>query len=174
MTQLEPLRTKNLDAQYGTPTLEWERIEETIAAVKAGPGRSWFLGTVRPDGRPHAAGIGHVWHEGAIYFTTHPNAQKTRNLLADPRCTVAAGLSDFDFVFEGAATRETDPAALAAVTAKYREVGWPAEADGDVVAAPYSAPSAGTGPWHLYRIDVLSVVATAMTEPHGVTKWWFR
>ena len=105
MTQLKPLETKNLDTQYGTPTLDWDQIEAVIAAVKAGPGRSWFLGTVRPDGRPHAAAIGHVWHEGAIYFTTHPTAQKTTNLLADPRCTIAAGLEDYDFVFEGAAAR---------------------------------------------------------------------
>jgi hypothetical protein len=174
MTELKPLKTKNLDAQYGTVTLEWELVEAAIAATKAGPGRSWFLGTVRPDGRPHSAAFGHVWHEGAIYFTTHPQAQKTRNLLADPRCTVSAGLENFDFVFEGQAVRETDPAVLAAVVAKYRAGGWPAEPDGDVVTAPYSAPSAGTGPWHLYRVTVYTVVATAMKEPHGVTKWWFR
>jgi hypothetical protein len=174
MTELKPLKTKNLDAQYGTVTLEWDRVESAIATFKAGPGRSWFLGTIRPDGRPHAAAFGHVWHQGAIFFTTHPQAQKTRNLLADPRCTVSAGLEDWDFVFEGAGVRERDPAVLAAVTAKYREVGWPAEADGDVLTAPYSAPSAGTGPWHLYRVTVHTVVATAMNEPHGVTKWWFR
>jgi hypothetical protein len=174
MTQLKPVMTKNLDTQYGTPTLDWDQIEARIAAFKAGPGRSWFLGTVRPDGRPHAAAIGHVWHEGALYFTTHPAAQKTTNLLADPRCTIAAGLEDYDFVFEGTAARVTDPDVLAAVAAKYRELGWPAEAQGDVVAAPYSAPSAGSGPWHLYRVEVLAVVATAMAQPGGVTKWWFR
>ena len=174
MTELKPLRTKNLDDQYGTVTLEWDRVEAAIAAFKAGPGRSWFLGTVRPDGRPHAAAFGPVWYEGAIFFTTNPRAQKTRNVLADPRCTVSAGLPDWDFVFEGEAVRETDPAVLAAVTARYRENGWPAEVDGDVVTAPFSAPSAGTGPWHLYRVTVHAVVATAMKEPNGVTKWWFR
>jgi hypothetical protein len=173
MTQLKPLKTKNLDVQYGTPTLEWERVEAVIAAVRSGPGRSWFLGTVRPDGSPHAAGIGHVWHDGAVYFTTHPQAQKTRNLLADPRCTLSAGLEDWDFVFEGEAVRETDPVVLATVTAAYNEVGWPAEVAGDVITAPFSAPSAGTGPWHLYRVTVRTVCATAMKEPHGVTKWWF-
>src|SRR6266568_2845293 len=121
MTALKPLKTKNLDAQYGTATLEWDRVEAAIAAFRAGPGRSWFLGTVRPDGRPHSAGVGHVWHEGAIFFTTHPQAQKTRNLLADSRCTVSAGLEDWDFVFEGEAVRETDPTVLAAVVAEYRE-----------------------------------------------------
>jgi hypothetical protein len=174
VTVLKPLRVKNLDAQYGTVTLEWDRVEAAIAASKAGPGRSWFLGTVRADGRPHAAGIGQVWYEGSVFFTTHPEAQKTRNLLAEPRCTVSAGLPDWDFVFEGRAVRERDPAVLAAVTATYRDIGWPAEADGDVVTAPYSAPSAGVGPWHLYRVTVHTVVATAMKEPGGVTKWWFR
>ncbi|QMU70025.1 pyridoxamine 5'-phosphate oxidase family protein [Streptacidiphilus sp. P02-A3a] len=174
MTELTPLRTKNLDTLYGTATLEWERVEAAIAAVTAGPGRTWFLGTVRADGRPHAAGIGHIWHRGAVFFTTGPGAQKTRNLLADPRCTLTAGLTEWDFVFEGRAVRESDPGVLATITAKYREIGWPAEAQGDVVAAPYSAPSAGPGPWQLYRMTVYTVTATAMTEPQGVTKWWFR
>ena len=174
MTELKPLKTKNLDTQYGTLTLDWDSLEAVFAAHQAGPGRPCFLGTVRPDGRPHAAGVGHVWHEGAIYFTTHPHAQKTRNLAAEPRCTLSVGLPEYDFVFEGEAARETDPARLAAVTEKYRALGWPAEVDGDAVSAPFSAPSAGTGPWHLYRVTVHTAVATAQQEPNGVTKWWFR
>jgi hypothetical protein len=30
--------------------------------------RIGVLGTVRPDGRPHAAGIGAVWHDGDPIF----------------------------------------------------------------------------------------------------------
>jgi len=33
----------------------------------------------------------------------------------------------------------------------YREGGWPAEVQGDAFTAPFSAPSAGPPPWHVYR-----------------------
>ena len=174
MTELKPLEATNLGDLYGTAPLAWERALAAITSAPAGPGHSWFLGTVRPDGRPHAAAIGIVWHDGAIHFTTGPKTQKTRNLLGDPRCTVSTGLEGLDAVFEGEAERVTDPAVLEAVTARYRAIGWPVEVDGDVVTAPFSAPSAGPAPWHMYRVTIHSVVGVATAEPHGVMKWRFR
>jgi Pyridoxamine 5'-phosphate oxidase len=43
-----------------------------------------FLGTVRPDGRPHAAGIGAIWHDDAVSFVSGPDTRKSRNLAAEP------------------------------------------------------------------------------------------
>jgi hypothetical protein len=47
----------------------------------------------------------------------------------------------------------TDSATLEQVAAAARDCGWPAQVQGDALTAPYSAPSAGPAPWHLYRLS---------------------
>ena len=132
------------------------------------------LTTINPGGRPHTTGIGHIWHEGAIHFATGPAVRKTRNLLADSRCSIAGALTDYDVVFDGTAERVTEPALLAALVAKYNDVGWPAEVEGDAITAPYSAPSAGPAPWHLYRFTIGAVTALKTTGEGSATRWRFR
>ena len=39
--------------------------------------------------------------------------------------------------------------------------------------APYSAPSAGRPPWHLYRVTVHTAFGVATAEPHGTSRWRF-
>ncbi|MEY9925401.1 hypothetical protein ABH926_000021 [Catenulispora sp. GP43] len=175
MSALKPLRAKNLSLpKYGLDQLLWDEVELAVAAEVAGPGRSWYLTTLNPDGSPHTTGFGHTWLDGAVHFTTAPTVRKTRNLLADPRCTVAAPIEGFDVTFDGEAHRTDDPAVVAAIAAMYAAAGWPCRAEGDVITAPFSAPSAGPGPWQVYRIDVRSAVALKTTGDGGATKWWFR
>lgn len=142
--------TKNLDI-YGSAVIPWSRARDVLAASR-GPGVTFFLGTVRPDGRPHAAGIGAVWVDDTLWFVTGPGTRKARNLVANPACTVSGRLPGIDVVLEGHAERVTNADALERLAAVYRDAGWPAEVDGDAFSAPYSAPSAGPPPWHLYRI----------------------
>ncbi len=175
MTVLSPVSTKNLAAGlYDMPTLEWADIENALATAENGPQHTWFLTTIDPDGRPHTTGIGHIWHHGAIHFATGPAVRKTRNLLADSRCSVAAALDAYDVVLDGSAERTTDPALLGAIVAKYNAVGWPAEVEGDAITAPYSAPSAGPAPWHVYRFTISAAVALHTKGDGGATKWRFR
>jgi hypothetical protein len=65
------------------------------------PDVGFFLGTVRPDGRPHAAGIGAVWHDGDLYFTSGPGTRKARNLASNPACTISVELPGMDLTLEG-------------------------------------------------------------------------
>ncbi len=44
---------------------------------------SW-LSTVRPDGRPHAAPIWHVWTSARAYIVTKPTAVKVTNIRHNP------------------------------------------------------------------------------------------
>src|ERR687887_520478 len=101
MTELTPSETKNLD-RYGSPPLPWSRAYSALAAVP-GPEVTHFLGTCRPDGTPHAAGVGAQWRDGFLYFTSSPAARKARDLAANPRCTISARLNDVDLVLEGTA-----------------------------------------------------------------------
>jgi hypothetical protein len=167
----EPIETTNLDI-YGSAALPWSRPRDQLAAAR-GPDTPFFLGTVRPDGRPHAAGIGALWAGDALYLVSGPSTRKSRNLAANPACTISCRLPDIDLVLEGEAHRVTDAPTLERVAAVYRDVGWPAQVDGDAFTAPYSAPSAGPPPWHLYRFTLRTAFGVAAAEPHGATRWSF-
>src|SRR2546430_6265795 len=129
MTDREPVEITNLD-RYGSPALPWSRPRDLLASDTPRPDTPFFLGTSRPDGRPHAAGIGAVWDAGDLYFVSGPGTRKSRNLAANPAATVSVRLADIDLVLEGEATRVTDPPTLHRLAALYRDGGWPAEAGG--------------------------------------------
>ena len=172
MNDPEPVDVTNLD-RYGNPVLPWSRPHDQLAARTPRPDTPFFLGTCRPDGRPHAAGIGAVWCAGTLYFTSGPGTRKARNLAANPACTISARLVDIDLVLDGEAHRVTDRPTLEEVSARYRAGGWPAEVDGDVFTAPFSAPSAGPPPWYLYRFHIHTAVGVATAQPYGATRWRF-
>lgn len=171
MTHRQPTETTSLD-QYGSPALAWSRPEAHLAAT-AGANATFFLGTCRPDGRPHAAGIGAIWLDGDIYFVSGPGTRKSRNLAANPACTISVHLEDMDLVFEGEAVRVTDPAELERVAAAYRDGGWPAQVDGDAFTAPYTAPSGGPPPWHVYRLRFHTAIGVGGSDAGGATRWRF-
>ena len=102
MTDRQPIQVTNLD-RYGNPALPWSRAHDLLAVGPKGPLVGFFLGTVRPDGRPHAAGIGAVWHDGDLYFTSGPGTRKSRNLAANPACTISVKLPGLDLTLEGTA-----------------------------------------------------------------------
>ncbi|GAA4673991.1 pyridoxamine 5'-phosphate oxidase family protein [Phytohabitans rumicis] len=172
MTDREPTTVTNLD-QYGSPALPWSRPRDELANSPADRDTPYFLGTARPDGRPHSAGIGATWHDGALYFVSGPGTRKSRNLAANPACTVSAHLATLDLVLEGEASRVTDRPTLERLAAVYRDNGWPAEVDGDALTAPFTAPSGGPPPWYLYRLNLRTAYGVASAEPHGATRWDF-
>lgn len=167
------METKNLDI-YGDAALPWSRARDAMVEGLPSAETPVFLGTTRPDGRPHSAGVGMLWLDGELYFTSGPGARKARNLAANPACTVSMRLKGLDLVLEGTAARVEDPVLLERVAERYAAGGWPAESDGVGLTAPYSAPSAGPPPWHVYHfsLDVAFGVATA--EPYGASRWTFR
>src|SRR5882762_322081 len=107
MIEAAPTETTNLD-RYGDAELEWSRARDALAAVPS-PDVTHFLGTCRPDGTPHAAGIGAQWLDGDLYLTSSPAARKARDLAVNPLCTISVRLPGIDVVLEGAADRLTDP-----------------------------------------------------------------
>jgi len=174
MTDRTPTDITNLD-RYGSPALPWSRPHDLLAGSTTSPQpyNSFFLGTTRPDGRPHVAAVGALWLDGDLYFTSGAETRKARNLAANPACTIAVGLEGVDLVLEGEAIRVTDRPTLERVAALYREGGWPAEVAGDAFTAPYSAPSAGPPPWQLYRFTFHTAFGVATAEPYGATRWRF-
>lgn len=172
MTDLTPSETTNLD-RYGSAELTWSRAH-TALVEGATPDITYFLGTCRPDGTPHAAGVGAQWLAGDLYFTSNPATRKARDLAVNPVCTISVRLPGIDLVLDGSAERVTDSDMLERIAAGYRAGGWPAEVKGDALTAPFSAPSAGPPPWHVYRFTFHTVVGVATTEPAGATRWRFE
>ena len=181
MTDLAPVESTNLgpgsnwDAPAEAPVLPWDRVRDVLAAPPPpdtpGGHLSSVLGTVRPDGRPHATRVGARWHEGDFYFLSGPGARKSRNLAANPACTIAMRLPDgLDLVLEGEAAPVDDPAILKAVGALVRQAGWPVEVAPGGFTAPFGPWGGGPPPWPLYRFVFHTAIAQG--EP-GAARWRF-
>lgn len=148
MPQRDPIETTNIDG-YGADVIPWQKVRDLLVSDLPRPETAAFLGTVRPDVRPHSAGIGPLYHDGVIFFTSAPSVWKSQNLLADPACTLSLRVTGMDLILNGTAVRETDSLVLEAVASRYRDGGWPAEVDDDALTGPYSAQTAGPPPWYL-------------------------
>ncbi|MEU4252349.1 pyridoxamine 5'-phosphate oxidase family protein [Amycolatopsis sp. NPDC026612] len=168
----EPTATQNLD-RSGSAALPWSRARDLLATQTPKEDLTFFIGTVRPDGRPHVAGVGAIWVDDTLYFVSGPGTRRARNLAANPACTVSVRLRGLDVTMEGEAHRTTDAATLEQVAAVYREGGWPATVVDEGFTAPFTAPTAGPPPWHLYRLTLQRAFGVATAEPYGASRWDF-
>jgi Pyridoxamine 5'-phosphate oxidase len=75
----EPISTRNLDRDSHAE-LPWSRPRDLLATDTPGGDLTFFVGTVRPDGRPHSAGVGAIWVDDALYFVSGPGTRRARNL----------------------------------------------------------------------------------------------
>src|SRR5712692_2452551 len=116
------MNQKNLDI-YGNESIPWSRAAEQL---EAGSAKSFWLATVRPDGRPHVAGVGALWVDGKVYFVSGPQTRKSRNLAQNPACVFSVSLPNLDLVIEGTAARVTDEDTLQRLAQRYAAQGWPA------------------------------------------------
>src|ERR1700734_2616228 len=110
-----------------TPTPWSVGVEHVIVAD------TFWLSTVRPDGRPHVTPLIAVWHGEAIWFCTGPDERKAKNLAENPSCVLTTGRSDLvdgalGVVLEGKAEQVTVDAELepiaTAFAAKYGTGMW--------------------------------------------------
>lgn len=179
------MTTTNLADLYDLPALAWDDV---VAHLDAGfdqapgstgdgsPGRhTCWLTTLNADGSPHVTGIGALWAEGSFWFETGASTRKGRNVARDPRCALSLALRELDLVVEGDVEHVTDPAVVAARAAEWAAGGWPCEVDdsGTALTAPFSAPSAGSPPWQVYRVAARRATALQTVEPGGATRWDF-
>lgn len=175
MSGRTPVETTNLD-QYGDRAIPWQQALDVLNDKQVSNEGCFFLSTVDQQGRPHTAGIGALWHDDELWIVSGPGTRKSRNLVTNPACTVAVHLQGIDLVFEGQAERVIDGATVEKLAGAYRDNGWPAEVDasGDALTAPYTAPSGGPPPWHLYHVTSHTVYGVGGTDPGGATRWRFE
>lgn len=161
----------NLDI-YGAEPIPWSRARDQLQDDSAK--KTYWLATVRPDGRPHVAGMGALWLDEKFYFTSGDGTRKSRDLAENPNCVISVALPDLDLVVEGTATKVTDGATLQSIAERYAAQGWPASVDDGAITSAYSAPSAGPPPWHLYAITPITAFGVATAEPYGAMRWRFE
>jgi Pyridoxamine 5'-phosphate oxidase len=164
---------KNLADLYDLDPIPWSRAVEALEATEP-EYRTPFLATIRPDGRPHLAGVGALWDQGKLYFVSGPETRKSRNLAENPNCSVGLSLTGIDIVIEGTAERVNDDATLQRLAKRYGDQGWPARVENGAFTHDYSAPSAGPPPWNLYELAPVTVYAVLSAEPGGATRWRFE
>jgi nitroimidazol reductase NimA-like FMN-containing flavoprotein (pyridoxamine 5'-phosphate oxidase superfamily) len=112
MTTTEPVTTSDPRfSMEGAPAVPWSEGRQALA--DAG---TYWLSTVRSDGRPHVTTLIALWNGDALYFSSGPDEQKSKNLETNPHCILTTGtnrLEDgLDLVVEGEAARVTDDARL--------------------------------------------------------------
>src|SRR6266511_391667 len=103
-----------LDARFsmdGAAPTSWPEARRVLE--EAG---TYWVTTVRRDGRPHVTTLQAVWDGDALHFLCGPTEQKTKNLEDNRSCILTTGCNDFDegldVVVEGEAVRITDDARL--------------------------------------------------------------
>ena len=73
---------------YGLPTgvegtLAWADVEARLVAAT-----SYWVASVRPDGRPHVVPRWGVWLDGRFWYDGAPTTVHARNLAVNPACTL--------------------------------------------------------------------------------------
>lgn len=174
------IKITNLGAPEGLPPVDWAAIVEKLKGQSAPApddhnARTTWLTTVNEDGSPHVTAVGALWLDGTFWFQTGAGTRKGRNVARDPRCSVAVSIRDADVVFEGDASRVTDPTTVARIAKAWAEGGWPAEPDesGAGITAPFNAPSLGPPPWNVYRVEPRSATVVLGIDPGGLTRFTF-
>lgn len=127
----------------GTTTMD--RPRPSIVASLHAEDVVW-LSSTRPDGGPHLVPIWFLWDGESILVFSKPNAQKVRNLRADPRVMVAVGEPEAAFDVELIeAVAEVLPQPTKAIlpssfASKYRDHATRTGLSFDHFAATYSQP----------------------------------
>jgi hypothetical protein len=100
--------------------MAWSDVERQLAKAK-----NYWVGTTRPDGRPHAMPVWGLWLDGVFYFSSEGGSRKARNIAANPQVVVHLESGDDVVIIEGTAERIADRALFAKVDAAYRRsLGW--------------------------------------------------
>lgn len=82
---------------------------------------NYWVGTTRPDGRPHSAAVWGIWLDGAFLFSTATGSRKARNLAASASCVISTERADEAVIVEGIAEETRDAALLAKFKAVYKK-----------------------------------------------------
>lgn len=95
--------------------LGWDSVDARLRAL-----REVWVATSDSAGRPDAVPVWFWWEGSGLYFSTHPQSAKARNLARQPEIVVHNGDGADPIIIRGKAVPVQDSAELARVDAAYR------------------------------------------------------
>ena len=90
---------------FGVPKTEKGMLAWKDAAEQLAKARNYWVGTTRPDGRPHQMPVWGLWVRDRLYFGTDRRSRKARNLAANPAVVVHLESADDVVIVEGEAVK---------------------------------------------------------------------
>jgi nitroimidazol reductase NimA-like FMN-containing flavoprotein (pyridoxamine 5'-phosphate oxidase superfamily) len=156
-----------LSSSGSTPT-DWPHAREHLTEAP-----TFWLATVRADGRPHVMPVLGAWLDGALYLCTPEVTRKARNLSANPRCVMAVNRGLLDLVVEGEATRVAGEDDLEAVGEAYAtKYGWKVALRDGVFFAD-NGSGLGEMPFAVFRVNPTTAFGLDNEQGFSVTRWRF-
>jgi nitroimidazol reductase NimA-like FMN-containing flavoprotein (pyridoxamine 5'-phosphate oxidase superfamily) len=95
---------------YGVPESAEGLLPWSFARAILDSALLYWVGTTRPDGRPHAVPIWGVWLDDAFWFEGGPDTRRGRNLATNPAIAVHVERGDDVVIVEGNAQHLAHPA----------------------------------------------------------------
>jgi nitroimidazol reductase NimA-like FMN-containing flavoprotein (pyridoxamine 5'-phosphate oxidase superfamily) len=102
------------EPKSGSGLRSWSETTGKIAAA-----HNYWIGTTRPDGRPHAMPVWGLWLNESFFFSTGRRSRKALNLAHAPYLVVHLESGDDVVILEGTAREVTDQALLAEFVEAY-------------------------------------------------------
>jgi Pyridoxamine 5'-phosphate oxidase len=165
--QKEPVAEQPYLAEDGAP-IPWAE-----ACARLAEADSYWLATVRPDGRPHLVPVLAVWVDGALHFVASPRSRKAKNLARGSHCVIAARKDALDLVVEGTVAKVTGEARLHRVAEVYlSKYGWPVTVREGAFYGD-GAPTAGPPPYEVSEVIPTTAFAFPWDETYIPTRWRF-
>jgi nitroimidazol reductase NimA-like FMN-containing flavoprotein (pyridoxamine 5'-phosphate oxidase superfamily) len=127
----DPARTRpRFPRGYGIHEGEEGLLPWSWATERLRESRNYWIGSTRPDDRPHAMPVWGAWIDDAVVFGTSRESAKARNLVARPDVVVHLESGDEAVILEGAVEETSDPELLRAYADECeRKYDWPLDED---------------------------------------------
>lgn len=146
---------------------DWDDVQ---ARLREGAWPFWLSVTI--GGAPHVRPVFAAWTGESFVVASNPAARKTTGLRAEGSCSIAIDLNDLHLVVEGGATRLRTESELRRATKAFEDVySWPTAIAGDLLDAPYAAPSSGGPPFEAYEIRPSRAFAFPTNDQFEPTRW---
>src|SRR4051794_41684788 len=105
-----PLSSRpDMPDSYGVPKDEAGMLPLQWAEDRLAGALTYWVGTTRPDGRPHAVPVWGVWLDRQFFFEGGPDTRRGRNIAHNPAVVIHVELNDDIVIVEGAAQEIAAP-----------------------------------------------------------------
>ncbi len=110
----------DMPASYGIEPpgdfMSWNEVEEKFAKA-----RNYWVGTTRPDGRPHNMPVWGVWVDGMLVFSTDRRTRKARNIDSNPAIVVHLESGDDVAIAEGSVDLVSNTGLIKQIDSTYKK-----------------------------------------------------